>query len=122
VEETKTANFDRSCLCSVLKPEQMTKLRKKGMVFIHVNTPIRKMEGKAEVVFWTLSDPSVQLSDIDFSKSDVCVVTEYKNVKDDTTLAYVGAIHGRLPDDCDLIILTMIIQSMKKNWQNHRHS
>jgi len=50
--ETKTANFDRSCLCSVLKHEQMKKLREKGMVFIDVNTPIQKMEGKAEVFMY----------------------------------------------------------------------
>jgi len=112
--ETKTANFDRSCLCSVLNFEQMKKLRERGMVFIHVETPIRKMEGNAEVVFWSMSDPSVQISGIDLSLSDVCVVTEFRNVKDDTTLAYVGAIKGRLPDDSDNIILTMIIQSMKK--------
>jgi len=112
--ETKTANFDRSCLCSVLNFEQMKKLRERGMVFIHVETPIRKMEGNAEVVFWTLSDHSVQISGIDLSLSDVCVVTEFRNVKEDTTLAYVGAIKGRLPDDSDNIILTMIIQSMKK--------
>jgi len=41
--KTKTANFDRSCLCRVLKHEQMKKLREKGMVFIEVNTPIQKM-------------------------------------------------------------------------------
>jgi len=37
---TKTANFNRSCLCSVLNHEQMEDLRLKGMVFIIVDKPI----------------------------------------------------------------------------------
>jgi len=93
----------------------MEKLRSKGMVFIDVKTPVQKMEGKAEVVYWSLADPSVKLSDMDLSKTDICVVTEYRKIKDDTTLAYVGSIKGRLPDDNEKIILTMIIQSIKKN-------
>jgi len=73
------------------------------------------MVGKAEVVYWTLADPSVRLSDMDLSKTDICIVTEYRNIKDDTTLAYVGAIKGRLPNDNERVILMMIIQSIKKN-------
>jgi len=38
--ETKTANFDRSCLCCVLNHKKMEKLRSKGMVFIDVKTPV----------------------------------------------------------------------------------
>ncbi len=57
--KTKTANFDRRCLCSVLNHKQMEKLRSKGMVFIDVKTPVRKMEGKTEVVYWSLADPSI---------------------------------------------------------------
>jgi len=113
--KTKTANFDRSCLCSVLKHDQIAMLKSKGMVFIEVNQPVRKMEGKAEVVYWSLADQSLILSDIDFSELNICVVTAYKNIKDDKTLAYVGAIKGRLPDDDDNIILTMILQSVKEN-------
>jgi len=52
---------------------------------------------------------------MDLSKTDICVVTEYRNIKDDTTLAYVGAIKGRLPNDNERVILMMIIQSIKKN-------
>jgi len=112
--KTKTANFERSCLCSMLNQDQMTKLRLKGMIFLEVHKPVRKMERKSEVVFWSLADPTIRLSDLDLSSSDICVVTMYKNIKEDTTLAYVGAIKGRLPDDGDKIILTMIIQSVKE--------
>ncbi len=73
------------------------------------------MEGKAQVVYWSLADPSITLSDLDLSKLNICVVTEYKNKKDDETLAYVGLIKGRLPDDDENIILTMILQSVKEN-------
>jgi len=92
----------------------MTKLRLKGMVFIDVNDPVQQMEGKAEVVFWSLADPTIRLSHLDLSSSDICVIMAYKNIEDDTTLAYVGSIKGRLPDDDEKIILTMIIQSIKK--------
>jgi len=40
VVNTKTANFKRICLCSVLNHEQMADLRLKGMVFINVNKPV----------------------------------------------------------------------------------
>jgi len=43
------------------------------------------------------------------------VVTTYKNIKEDETLAYVGEIKGQLPDDDETIILTMILQSTKAN-------
>jgi len=112
---TKMANFNRSCLCSVLTHEQMEDLRLKGMVFIIVDKPIWKMEQKAEVVYWSLVDPTPILSDLDLSILDICVVTTYKNIKEDETLAYVGEIKGWLPDNDEKIILTMILQSIKAN-------
>jgi len=112
--KTKKAKFERSHLCSMLNQEQMVKLRLKGMIFIEVNKPVQKMEGKAEVVFWSLADPSIRLSDLDLSSSDICVIMAYKKIKHDTTLAYIGSIKGRLPDDDEKIILTIIIQSIKK--------
>jgi len=52
------------------------------------------MEGKAQAVCWSLVDLSHILSDLDLSKSNICVVTAYKNIKDDETLAFVRLIKG----------------------------
>jgi len=52
------------------------------------------MEGRAEVVYWSLVDPRLMFSDLDFSKTNLCVVTAYKNIKDDETLAFVSLIKG----------------------------
>jgi len=56
-----------------------------------INKPVQKMEGKAH---WSLVDPSHILSDLDLSISNICVVTTYKNIYDDETLAFVGSIKG----------------------------
>jgi len=116
IETTKTAKFERSCLCSVLTDKQIKDLELKGMMFIMVKEPVRKVEGGAQVVYWSLDETSKHvLSDPKLSRSNICVVTRYEYLKDDEILAYVGEIKGRLPDENQKIILTMILQPDNKN-------
>jgi len=65
------------------------------VVFIVVKEPVCMIEGGVQVVYWSLVKTSMHvLSDLKVSKSNICVVTAYKNIKDDEMLAYVGAIKG----------------------------
>jgi len=85
-------------------------LKSKGMIFLVIKKPVQKIEGGVQVVYWSSVKTSIHvLSYLDSSKSNICVVTAYKNVKDDETLAFVGLVKGWVPDDDENIILSMIL-------------
>jgi len=73
--------------------ERMEILKSKGMIFIVIKKPVQMIEGGVQVVYWSLVKRSIHvLSNLDLSKSNIWVVTAYKKVKDDETLAFVGSI------------------------------
>jgi len=106
------AKFDKSCIVHVINNDEMKTLTTKGVTFIHLKCPIHMEVGDIEIINWELDSPSINsLSEIDLLKSNVMILTKYHYIKDDQRLVFVGTIPTRIPEDNDIILLALILQT-----------
>jgi len=90
----------------------------KGVTFIHLKCPIRMDVNDIEIINWELDSPSINsLSEIDLLKSNFMILMKYHYIKDDQRLAFVGTIPTQTPQDNDIILLALILQTELGNNQ-----
>jgi len=112
IPTTKTAKYDKSCIVHVINDKEMKTLTRQGVTFIHLKSPNRMDFNDVEIINWELDSPSIDsLSEIDLLKSKVMIVTKYHYIKDDQKLSFIGTIQKRIPEDNDIVLLALILQT-----------
>jgi len=112
IPTTKTAKYDKSCIVHVINDDEMKTLTRQGVTFIHLKSPNRMDINDVEIINWELDSPSIDsLSEIDLLKLNVMIVTKYHDIKHDEKLSFIGTIPKRIPEDNDIILLALILQT-----------
>jgi len=111
IEITDTANFQRSSIVHVIKPEELDKLKTaKGLQVIYLSKPMRTEVDNVDIMNWSIDSTSLtKLSSLDFSMSNIAVVTKYNDLKYEEMLAFVGNFEGPMPNDGDYILLGLFL-------------
>jgi len=111
IEITDTAKFQCSSIVHMLMPEELVKLTKtKGLQVIHLSQPTRTMVDNVDNINWSIDSTSLmKLSTLNFSLSNVAIVTTYEDLKYDKMLAFIGNFQGPIPNDNDYILLGLFL-------------
>jgi len=85
INTTDTAKFERSSIAHVITPEELHDLStKKGLQVLHLSCPTTTEFNNIETINWTIDSASYKkLSTLDFSSSNVAIVTTYEHVKEE---------------------------------------
>jgi len=103
--------FERSSIAHVITPDELHVLStKKGLQVLHLSCPEMTECNNIEFINWTLDTSSYKkLSTLDFSTSNVALVTRYEDVKAEKKLAFVGSVPSAKPRDDDYILLGLFL-------------
>ncbi len=95
-------------------PEELVTLTKtKGFQVIHLSQPTRIVVNDVDNINWSIDSTSLtKLSTLDFSLSNVAIVTTYEDLKYDKMLAFIGNFQGPTPNDNDYILLGLFLATM----------
>jgi len=85
INTTDTAKFERSSIAHVITPEELHVLStKKGLQVLHLSCPTTTEFNNVDTINWTIDSASYKkLSTLDFSASNVAIVTTYEHVKEE---------------------------------------
>jgi len=114
VETTETANFERSSIVHVLRPDEIdTLIKDKGLQVIHLSQPTRTTVEDVDTMNWMIDSASMaKLSTINFSTSNIAIISTFENIKHDKRLAFIGNFQGPTPKDSDYILLGLFLTTI----------
>jgi len=95
----------------VITPKELDKLiTAKGLQAIYLSQPTRTVVDNVDNMNWSIDSTSLtKLSSLDFSLSNIAIVTKYEDLKYEEMLAFVGNFEGPMPNDGDYILLGLFL-------------
>jgi len=110
-KDTTKAVLEESIQVHVLTKAQLKNMADKNTVLITLSCPFRDM---LKNMFWKIdASTNIFKNGVDISKTNIAIVCQYKEIKHDTKLCFVGAFKKK-PSDEDMVLLCLIMQSYKK--------
>jgi len=82
----------------------------KGLQVIYLSQLTRTVVDDVDNMNWSIDSTSLtKLSSLDFSLSNIAIITKYNDLKYEEMLAFIGNFQGPMPNDSDYILLGLFL-------------